>query len=144
MAFQPTRFIHLSSYLETSCALTARFHPYHFSIQLTVSSKQCCLLKTEILPTVKGGYFLRHSLYLDQGQNPIRQMAWCSTLSGLSYPSSRLGSIERFVVQVQTYVQLGWKRRGKKIYFSYRLSVCRLSVVSLLRNRQLTTDNCLN
>jgi len=28
MAFQPTRFVHPSSYLEASCALTARFHPY--------------------------------------------------------------------------------------------------------------------
>ena len=28
MAFQPTRFIHPTSCLAASCALTARFHPY--------------------------------------------------------------------------------------------------------------------
>ena len=28
ITFQPTRFIHPPNYLEASCALTARFHPY--------------------------------------------------------------------------------------------------------------------
>ena len=33
-------------------------------MQLAANSKQNCLLETVVLPTKKGGYFLRHSLYL--------------------------------------------------------------------------------